>query len=256
MNYEDVPRFAQGIGVDVQDVRVVFNDKDPDIFFEWHPITCDIARRYDLFNRDIFQTYPLCTTRIDAKGIDKVIRVFGKLKELGNKVLLVVCNSNARKHAETVENKLQFAYSKGLDKDDIIFTSTLSPATVGGVPRAVVRDLMQLSNLFIFPSTSEVCSNVLLEASMTKQLLVLNETFPAMFDFGEKDKTVMAYPFGSLRGLSFMSNTDEAYLELAKKIVEELKNSKMNMQFLRILRDCNIDTIYKRQLEPILLEDY
>jgi len=256
MNYTDVPRFAQGIGVDVQDVRVVFNDKDPRLFFEWHPITCEIADKYDLFNRDIMQTYPLCSTRMTAKGIEKVIKVFGCLKKLKRKVLLVVCNANARKHKQTVQDLLQLGYDKELGKKDILFTSTLSPTTVGGVPRAVVKDLMQISNLFIFPSISEVCSNVLLEASVTKQLLVLNKNFPPMFDFGEEGKSVMAYNFGSTRGLSFVHGTDEAYMELAKKIDKELGSSKMNLQSRRIIRDCNIDTIYKKQLEPVLLEDY
>ncbi|MHA1225135.1 MAG: glycosyltransferase family 4 protein [Candidatus Hodarchaeales archaeon] len=256
MNYTDVPRFAKAIGVSESDVRVVFNNKDPRLFFDWHPITYQLADKYDLFNRDIIQTYPICSTRMDAKGIDKVIEVFAKLKEIGNKVLLIICNANARRLKEQIEAKLKFAYEKGLSKDEIVFTSTLSPETIGGVPRDVVRDLMQISNLFIFPTTSEVCSNVLLEASMTKQLLVLNKDFPPLFDFGEENKSVLAHSFGSVRKLSFTSVTDDAYLKLAKKIDEYLKNSKINQQFLRIKNSCNIDIIYKKQLEPILLEDY
>ena len=43
MNYSDVQRFAGAIGVDVNDVRVVFNDKDPRLFFDWNPISWQIA---------------------------------------------------------------------------------------------------------------------------------------------------------------------------------------------------------------------
>jgi len=253
MNYTDVPRFARAIGVEVDDVRVVFNDKDPRMFFGWHPITCKIADKYDLFEPDIMQTFPLCSTRMTAKGVQKTIRVFGKLKELGNKVLLVVCNSNARKKKEEIEQKIKLAHKAGLTDKEILFTSQLG---YNGVPRDVVKDLMQMSNLFVFPSLSENCSNVLLEASMTKQLLVLNKDFPAFFDFAEDGKTCFSHGFSSTHGVSFRSNSDVAYMDLAKKIDKYLKESKSNLQFQRIKKACNIDTIYKKQLEPLLLEDY
>jgi len=256
MNYSDVPRFAEAVGVEKDDVRVIFNDKDARLFFEWHPITREIADRYDLFNRDIIQTYPMCTTRMEAKGIDKVIRAFVALKKLNQKVLLIICNSNARSKKENVKMKTERARSLGLDENEFFFTSTIDPSCESGVPRAVVRDLMQISNLFIFPSISEVCSNVLLEASMTKQLVVLNKDFIPLFDFGEENKSVLAHNFGSVRGLSFISNTEDAYTVLAKRIIKQLKSCKVNQQFLRILRDCNIDTIYHRQLLPVLNENF
>lgn len=258
MNYYDVRRFADSIGVDVNDVRVVFNDKDARIFFNWHPITCSISEQVDLFDRDIMQTYPLCSTRMFSKGIEQVIKVFGKLKVLNNKVLLVVPNSNARKPTvkDEVERMLQIAYGCGLDKKDILFTSTLSPEHERGVPRQVVRDLMQISNLFVFPTLSEVCSNVLLEASMTKQLLVLNKDFPALFDFGEEGRTCLGQHFGSILRSAFRYKTEEEYLKLAKIINQHLLSNKTNQQFLKIKRACNIDTIYNKQLEPILYEQY
>jgi len=258
MNHVDVPRLAKSIGVPEEKVRVIFNDKDARIFFDWHPITRQIADKIDLFNRDIIQTYPLCTTRMDAKGIDKVIKVFAELKKLGQNVLLVICNSNGRKpqYQEQIGRKIEYAKSQGLEENDIFFTSQLSKETRSGVPRDVVKDLMQISNLFVFPSTSEVCSNVLLEASMTKQLVVLNKTFPPLFDFGDEEKTVMAHEFGSTRGVSFRANTQSAHKELAKKIIAQIEQSKPLQQFKKIHRMCNIDTLYKEQWKPILEEDY
>ncbi len=256
MNYVDVDRFAKAVGVEHDDVRVVFNDKDPRFFFDWHPISYKISEKYDLFNVDIMQTYPMCSTRMDAKGIDHVIRIFGKLKSLDNRVMLIIPNANARRRKEEVQRKIKFAVDNGLDEKEILFTSTLGEEHEGQVPRNVVRDLMQMSNLFIFPSVSEVCSNVLLEASMTKQLVVLNRDFPALFDFGEENKTCLGQNFGSLLRAGFRYRTEEAYLNLAKKINQQLIQSKSNQQFLKIKKACNIDTIYKKQLEPILFEDY
>lgn len=256
MNYKSKQRFAHHCGVDINDVRVVFNDKDPRLFFKWNPITWKIADKVDLFHRDIMQTYPMCSTRMNAKGIDQVIRIFGELKKLENKVLLIIPNSNARRRQEEIKGKLELAKRQGLDDDEIIFTSQLNPEWIGQVPRDVVKDLMQLSNVFIFPSRSEVCSNVVLEASMTKQLLVLNKDFEPLFDFGQEGKTVLGYHFGSLTQPSFVNENENGYTYVAKMINEHLQHSKSNLQFRRILEDCNIDTIYKKQLEPLLYEKY
>lgn len=256
MNYADTARFAEHIGVGIEDIRVVFNDKDPRLFFDWDAITCKIAEKYDLFNKDIIQTYPMCSTRMNSKGIDHVIKIFAKLKSLGNDVLLIVPNSNARKKKEEIEQKLKSAYEQGLEKGDVLFTSTISPECEGGVPRDVVRDLMLISNLFIFPSVSEVCPNVLLEASMTKQLIVVNRDFPAIFDFGEDGKSCLAYNFGSLIKPGFRYRTEEGYANLAREINEHLIHSKSNQQFLKIKKISNIDTIYHKQLEPLLYEKY
>ena len=256
MNYTDVQRFAGAIGVDVNDVRVVFNDKDPRLFFDWHPISWQIADKVDIWGADIMQTYPMCSTRMNAKGIDHVIKIFGKLKALDNNVLLIIPNSNARKRTEEIKQKMDYAAQWGLDDKDILFTSTISEETTRQVPRQVVRDLMQMSNLFIFPSISEVCSNVLLEASMTKQLVVLNDDFPALFDFGEKGKTCLGYPFSSLLKMNFKYRSEDNYMTIAKIINEQLKNSKSNQQFLKVKSACNMDAIYKNQLDPLLFEDY
>jgi glycosyltransferase involved in cell wall biosynthesis len=257
MNYTDIGRFAKSIGVEQDDVRVVFNDKDPELFFKWHKLTKELSTKIDLFNRDIIQTYPMCSTRMDSKGINHVIKVFGRLKALGNNVLLIICNSNGRRKKEEIQAKLELGKAEGLDKNDFVFTSEiLGEEAASQVPRAVVRDLMYISNLFVFPSVSEVCSNVLLEASMCKQLLVLNKDFPALFDFGEDGKTVLSFHFGSLLMPGFKFRDKDAYTTLAKVIVQQLKNSKSDLQMRRILRDCNLNAIYRKQLEPILYEKF
>jgi len=254
MNYTDLSRWTRSINVELDDARVVFNDKDPQLFFSWHDITKQIGEKIDLINPDIMQTYPMCSTRMDSKGIDHVIRTFAALKRLNNKVLLVICNSNGRKRADEIQAKMDFAKKQGLT--EIFFTSTLSDKTSRQVPRQVVRDLMLISNLFIFPSLSEVCSNVVLEASMCKQLLVLNKSFPSLFDFGEEGKTCLGHKFGSLVQADFKFRNLTEYDYLARTIQQQLLINKPLMQQRKILKMTNIDTIYRDQLEPLILEDF
>ena len=249
MNHADKERFAKHIGVGIEDIGVIYNDKDPELFFNWCNITKDIAKKVDLFRPDILQVYPFCTTRMNAKGIDKVIKTFSHLKKLGNKVLLICINSNSRKKKEEIKDKMQLAKDLGLDENEIIFTSELNEQYDRGLPRQVVRELMQMANLFIFPSSAEVCSNVLLEASMTKQLIVINSDLPCLYDF---TKDAIEFPFGSIYHTSFTSRNDESYKKLAETITEELKNNKINQQFLKIKRECNLNYIYENQFKPLL----
>lgn len=253
MNYTDVGRFAEMINVSPETVRVVFNEKDPAKEFSWHPITVQLNDKYKLFLKDIVQTYPMCSTRMDAKGINHVIRTFGALKKLGNEVILVICNSNGRKRVDEIKSKLNFAYECGLDDNDIVFTSLFSEETAAEVPHKVVTDLMNISNLFIFPTTAEVCSNVLLEASLSKNLLVLNKDFPSLYDFADENSVLGAY-FGSRISINYKDRDENSYESLARQIDGQLKSNKADRQFRQVFRVHNAETIYNDMLVPILYE--
>jgi len=255
MNYADAGIFASRIDVDEKKVRVIFNEKDPSLLFQWNPITKYISDKMKLWEKDIIQTYPICTTRMDAKGLNPIIATFAELKKLGHKVALVVCNSNGRKRKDEINSKLQYAYELGLTDKDIVFTSTLSNDEFqihSEVPNKVVSELMQVSNLFIFPTIAEVCSNILLEASMTKNLLVLNEDLPLLFDFAD-ESAVLKYPFTSSRSMHYSGKTNEEFQKLAKSIVGQLKSNKSDMQFRRVWSKHNTESIYN-MLKDVLYE--
>ena len=261
MNYADTAQFARNINAKDDSIRVVFNEKDPELLFGWNPITTKIVNKMRLWEKDIVQTYPLCSTRFDAKGINSVICVFGILKEMGQKVGLVICNANCRHRQEEVKKKIEFAKSWGLvEGQDILFTSTLykeGDEVFGKIdretPHQVVTELMRVSNLFIFPTMAEVCSNVLLEASMTKNLLVLNKDLPCLFDFADNE-SVLSYPFISFKSLHYEGKSKKSYERLAKDIIVQLRSNKADMQFRHVWRNHCIDSIYYNMLEPVIYE--
>jgi len=256
MNYTDVGHFARNIGVNPNNVRVVFNEKDLAYTLDWHPVTRAVVDKFQLYNRDVIQTYPICTTRMDAKGIDSVIKVFVELKRLGNRVALVVCNSNGRRRVEEIKAKVKWAKDIGLNENELIFTSMLPEEyeTESEVPHRAVMELMQVSNLFVFPTAAEVCPNALLEASTTKNLIVVNKDLPCLFDFVDKD-AVLSYPFTSNKSLHYSGRDSESLERLARKIDGQLKSNKSDRQFRRAWRIHNRVSIYKRMLEPILYEN-
>jgi hypothetical protein len=144
----------------------------------------------------------------------------------------------------------------GLNEDEFIFTSLLADETYeiqSEVNNKVCAELMQMSNLFVFPTRAEVCSNVLLEASITKQLLVLNEDLQSLFDFVDKEH-VLKYPFTSNYSLHYTGKEDEPYQKLAKQIVGQIESNYADKQFRHVWRNHNSHTIYKKHLEPLLYE--
>lgn len=256
LNYTDAGKFGRAIKVKLEQVRTIPNEKDPQFMFNWHPVTKMIVDKFQLWNRDIIMTYPICSTRFDAKGIDSVIKVFIELKRLGNKVALIIANSNGRKRGDDLRRKQEMVKEMGLNKNEFILTSLLANEKYqiqSEVPNQVCAELMQMSNLMIMATIAEVSSNILLEASMTKQLLVLNSDLPCLFDAVDK-KAVLKYPFTSGQSLHYTGRDNESINRLAKQIVGELKSNKADLQFRHVWRNYNANAIY-RMLESVLYEN-
>jgi len=257
LNYADTAHFARNLGVEQKDVRTIFNDKEPSIFFNWDKITTMIASKMKLWDKDVVQVYPICTSRMSAKQIKEVLRVFSTLKRLGKSVGLVIANSNGRRRVEQINEEIQFAKELGLvHGEDFVFTSLLATDefdTLSEVSQSVVSELFQISNLFVFPTCAEVGSNILLEASLGKNLLVLNADLPNLFDF-TKDGNTLSFPFTSGKSLHYHGKTQEVYEKLAKEIIGQLNSNKADKQFRHVWRNHNFKSIYKNMYEPVLYE--
>jgi glycosyltransferase involved in cell wall biosynthesis len=212
-----------------------------------------ISDHMELSKKDIIQTYPICTTRMDAKGINDVIRVFANLKKSGKDVALIICNSNGRKMTEEIKYKLQYAYSLGLTDKDIVFTSTLANDEYqidSEVPNVVVSQLFKISNLFVLATKAEVCSNILLEASLANNLIVINSDVPCLRDF-VTETSALTFPFSSDQSIHYDFINIES---LCKDIIFEIDNNKADKQMRYVWRNHGRQAIYKNMLEPVLYE--
>lgn len=255
LNYSDVGHFARAIKVKPEQCRTVFNEKEPAYVFRWHPITKMIVDKYKLWDRDIIQTIGLCSTRFDAKGVDSMIRTFVELKRLGNKVALILCNSNGKRRVDDLKRKVEFAKEMGLNEDEFIITSLLADDEYqiqSEVPNQVVAELMNISNLFIFASIAEVGPNVWLEAAMCKNLLVANSDLPLLYDFVDKEN-VLSYPFTSNRSLHFTGRDEESVSKLARQIDGQLKTNKSDLTFRKVWKNHNSESINK-MLSDVIYE--
>src|SRR3990167_1310876 len=190
MNGYDTTRAAEMYAVYAKDVRVVHNPINYRVSLdslESHTLFTKINERANIYSKDIIGVYPLSTTRMGAGGkqLDKAIKIMGYLKQLGSQVLYIVPNAHANGENEKldIQKMIDLGEQYELTEKDLVFTSTLGKAYEHGVKHDVVLELFKISDVFLFPSVSENCPLALLEAGLSKNLMVLNEDFSGMKDF-------------------------------------------------------------------------
>jgi hypothetical protein len=251
MNYMNIPALAEMYKIPEGMVRVVYNIRDPREFFEMHPISRQAIETGTLLDADIVMVYP--TRMTSAKQPFPLAKIAGSLQQIGQDVRLVFCNSYSNNEAsKDLINKTKTVGTKwGLPEENMVFTSELGYEL--GVPVQVVRDLMLISNVFVLPSRNEGCSLTMLEAALTKNLVILNEDLRSMHEFGGDD--VYYVSFGSdYRPLTgFKGGTEKDFFrERAQVIVEMLQQGKTLSFHRKILKRFNMDWIYKNQIAPLL----
>jgi glycosyltransferase involved in cell wall biosynthesis len=260
MNYTDALRAAEMYGVYPKEVRTIFNPMDIRTLYDFHPLSWELTDQYDLMNADVVDIYPLSSTRMNDNGkqLSKVIWVMSHIKKMGKTIRIVVCNAhaNAKKEKDEIERMYQYAAEKGIERRELIFTSMHNiPKWEHGVPHKVISDLFLLSNIFIFPSVSENCPLVLLEAMAAKNLLVLNANFPAFRDFGLEN--AMYFNFGSLvQTPNFPCGEDRYMGDVAKLIIAELSVNKALNANAVLRKKFNLDYIFEQQLSTAIMEMY
>lgn len=257
LNSTDSIKAAEMFGTYLDNVRVVHNPKDPRTFWDCDPFTFNLINKYNLLDADIIDIYPLSMPRaISGKQLDKVIWTMSKLKLHGKKIRLIACNAHANsdKEKDDIERIYGYAEKCGLTREELIFTSLEEGCKYEqtGVTKKIISELFQLSNIFIFPTRSENCPLILLEAALAKTLLVINASFKPLSEFFGGN--AIYFQFGSLTETVNYMDEEKYYDDVAKIIISELRNNKPLNAFNVLKQEYNLDYIFKNQLEPLLWE--
>lgn len=257
---------ANHFQIKAADVAVVYNFKDPRDYYGVSEDVDLLIKQHDLLNHEILQVYPFSTPRWESKGVSKLLRIWGYWRRLGINAKLVLVNSHANNEKDEVVVRKMEDYARKCDLTpglDVIWTSRFAAnqevknAEIGieesiwsqwkySVPFKSVRELVQMSNLFIFPSESECCSLIQAEASISGKFMVLNRSFLPMLEFGSDN--ILAYDFHN------DPNSNPAYYEcLARELWGELQRDSTFMNSTKArTRIYNRDWVFKNQLEPLL----
>lgn len=251
LNHEKANQLAEMYGAWLKDVRVIHNSRDPRTFWSLDPLVNQLIDKYSLLEADIISIYPLSTPRmLTGKGLDKVIKLHSKLKELGYKTKLIVPNAhaNAEKEKRMIAQTQIWASERGIDHTELIFTSLEESKYEQGVSPKIVSDLFRLSNIFIFPTYSENCSLVLLEAMLAGNLLVLNKAVQSLSEFGGDNALYFDFKYQEPKEVN-----ENYYLDLAKIVRSEFEINKSLQAKRKAFQSYNYDKIYS-SIEQLFYE--
>lgn len=247
-------RAAEAYQTYPKDVRIVYNPVDPRLYWNLHPFVKSLVEKYDLLSADFVQIYPVSSTRmVDGKQLPMLIDIIAKLKLQGKSVRLVVCNAHAndKREKQVIQEMMSRAWEKGLTSGEMIFTSLEEePKWEHGVTREIVSQLFQFSNLFIFPTTSENCPLILLEAMMNKCILILNNNVGPLRELAQD--SALYFNFGSIDDKITHNRYDGYCEDIAKMVISEYETNRPLRAWNRLRKNFNFDYIFKNQIQPLI----
>lgn len=188
-------QFADYYAAPREKVHRIANPRDPRAWGTMSNNVKFIATKLKLWEYDLVQIFPVCTTRLEAKGFSKLIKTFAYMNET-KKAFLLVCNPNAggERSEAIIRNARITADKLGLSRDRWAFLSDHVPAaTTYGLDADEIKSLMYAyGNVMIFPSMSEADSLLLREAQLAGHFTVGNSDVSTL-----KDEADYSIPFGT-----------------------------------------------------------
>lgn len=246
LNWTDLPLLAKQHGVPEANCRVINNPCSPDQLFEWHPFTRAIVEAHDLLNCQVLAVYPLDTGRFASKGGDKVIKLVRAMREQGLNAKVVFVNAAANAEARRV-------LAKEKANNYTIFTSLEDKRYEVYTPRRVVRELMQLADIFPLLSDSEGCPLTMLEAALSGCLVILNEDFPPLVEYGEIDLVAYMKVSSTRARTTYNPSEDAYYRDKAREIYALLENNRAYRFKKKVQQRYNRRWVWLNQLRPTIL---
>jgi len=240
------------------DVRVIPHIKDMRSWFDYDDETCKFIREFPaVMQAHVVQIYPSSVDRLKAKRLKEVIKIFAHLKRRGLSVCLVVANqwATGKQQKEDILKYKKIAAEEDLIVgQEVIFSSDWQNGKYDvGLPKRIVRELFQLSNLFIFPTREETFGLVLPEASLAGGVLcVLNKSLKMMLEVS--GFTSIYFDFGSFDQEHHIENEDAYFKDIAWLIAARLKHNESILTKTHMRRTFNYDALYNKVYGPIMAE--
>jgi len=261
-NKTDRQRVAEEFRGTADDIVVIPHIKD---IRSWMDFEEDAKKIIDwapgLMNADIVKVYPCSVDRLPAKGISDVISIMAHIKRSMKSVCLFLATQWATgpKQWSILEEYKKEATEKGLVVgEDIVFSADYNRGPGGrpqfgvAVPKKILRNLMQLSNLFIFPTTEETFGLVYPEIVLSSgALTVLNKSLGMMAEVSGFNG--ISFEFGSYHHkLQYSPGRREPYMAaIAQTILGHMLRSESIRSRTFIRQSYNYDHLYSKYYGPM-----
>ena len=225
---------------------------DPLSIWHYDPLTKALVEKASLLNGDVVAIYP---ARLDrGKQPEKIIRIMAGIKASGYepRLLIVDWQSAGERFQNYIEELTSTAWKLGVS-NNISFSSRLDDRCSQGVPRHVVLELMDFSNVYIHPSRVETYSLVVHEAALRGNLLVLNYDFPVMRELYGDGAIYM--DFGSDRTDRKYSPDEQAFWnDEAKRLMGELGQNRAIKMKRKAMREWSPQAMAKKFIPLLYLQ--
>lgn len=212
-------------------------------------LTKALVQKANLLTGDVVAIYP---ARLDrGKQPEKIIRMMAGIKNAGYapRLLIIDWQSAGERFQTYIEELSALAWQLQIG-NELSFTSRLHDGCSQGVPRHVVTELMDFSNVYIHPSKIETYSLVVHEAALRGNLLALSYDLPVMrelygdgaiyFDFGsdriDRQYTPSEQAFWNNEAMRLIGELKQnRALEMKRKAIKEWNPIAMAKEFLLLL---------------------
>jgi hypothetical protein len=250
-------KFAAMYNMPLKHVKPVYHVFEADTFLNMHPFSRQLIQKHRLLEGDVLCVWPTRIDHVSGKGIDKAIWLIGSLNKLCDAKLVFLNSwSNSPQARETIQQLRVLADEWGLPEENLVFSSAEGATWELGVPRKVVSDLMQIANLYVMLSKSETFSYAMLEASLSKNLLVLNDNLQVMHELAGDNAYYIpceAEWGGQTWGpLTYNPNVEAVYMDHAKQVYNLLQGNMVLRQHRRASQTFTADWVWRNQLEPLI----
>jgi len=222
---------------------------DPMLLWPYDELTRDLVSKFALHQGDVSVVYP---ARLDrGKQPEKIIRLLAGVKKLGYtpRLLVIDWQSMGKRFQKYIDELLELARELGLE-GEVAFTSRLDDRCSQGVPRRIVVELMDLSNVYVHPSRVETYSFVVHEAMLRGCLCVLNHDLPMMRElYGD---AAIYMDFSSDRmSRKYQPDEQSFWDDEAKRLMAELGQNRALAARQKARKEWTPQALWK-QFEPLL----
>ena len=257
-NAYSIPRVARNFGVEEDQVKVVHHSTNLPGYCQWDSLMIKLVMDKNMLTADAIAVYPIRLDR--GKQVEVVIKIMAQLKKLNYTVRVVVVDFHSTGGDKVTyrEELKKIGIDWGLNDFDLTFTSEFHESWRTSVPRKVVHDLFELSNVFIMPSKSETYSLITQEAALCGNILMLNHDFAPFRDIYGKDAIYKQFSsnigFDGLDGDINTTYGDEKgyYHDCAMRLKYELENNMVLAMQKKLRKERNPLATFKNEIEPLL----
>lgn len=248
-------------------VRRIHHIKDPRSWFEFGEETRDFIDDFPgVLHADVVCVAPMACDRLTAKNLHMAIMIMAGLKRRCLTTAFVCANqwASRQQYAEELDQFYELADACGLVHaknkpteeyaDEFIFTSEWQyPKYETGIPRRMLRELMLLSNLHLFPTMGESFGLVAPEAALCGAYLVLNRDLEVLQEIFCHEGAY--FHFGSTyRGFEPQEGWERYLDSVSLAVLSRMKRNEAVQTQTFTRQRLNMDYLYFQQYEPLFQE--